>query len=120
MTQSLLSNSFAQMRNIPGWCRVAYTFAGELLLSTWATIKAVIGSRERLRPGIVAVPLDVKSDGGITLFANMVTLTPGTTSLHVSDDRQTLFVHVLDLQDQAKAIKDMKITLEARAKEVLP
>ncbi len=120
MTRSVLSSSFAQISNIHGWSRVAYTFAGELLLSTWATIKAVLASQGRLRPGIVAVPLDVKSDGGITLFANMVTLTPGTTSLHVSDDRQTLFVHVLNLQDQAQAIGDMKSTLEARAREVLP
>jgi multisubunit Na+/H+ antiporter MnhE subunit len=54
------------------------------------------------------------------LFADMVTLTPGTTSLDVSADGRTLYVHVLDAPDQSAAIAGMKSTLEARAREVLP
>jgi multisubunit Na+/H+ antiporter MnhE subunit len=33
----------------------------------------------------------------------MVTLTPGTTSLHVSDDRSTLYVHVMNVSDDTVA-----------------
>jgi multicomponent Na+:H+ antiporter subunit E len=102
-----------------GWGRVAATFAAELALSTWATVKAVLGPPTRLRPAIVAVPLDVRSSAGITLFADMVTLTPGTTSIDVSADRGTLFVHVLDAPDQMAAIAAMKASLEARTREVL-
>ena len=52
-----------------------------------------------LHPGIVAVPLDASTNAEITLLANLITLTPGTLTLDVSDDRRTLFVHVLDLAD---------------------
>lgn len=103
-----------------GWVRVGATFAVELVQSTWATIRAVLAPPDRLKPAILAVPLDVRSDGGITLFASMVTLTPGTTSIDVSDDGKTLFVHVMDAPDHDAAIAAMKSSLETRAREVLP
>lgn len=102
------------------WVRVGISFIVELSKSTWATIRAVLGPTERLRPAILAVPLDVRSPAGIVLFADMVTLTPGTTSLDVSEDGRTLYVHVLDAPDREAAILGMKSTLEASAREVLP
>ena len=108
------------MRMLLAWLRVGATFTAELAKSTLATIRAVLGRPERLRPAILAVPLDVRSASGIVLFADMVTLTPGTTSLEVSADGRTLYVHALDAPDHAAAIAGMKSTLEARAREVLP
>lgn len=108
------------MRLAIGWLRVGIAFVAELSKSTWATIRAVLGPTERLRPAILAVPLDIRSPAGIVLFADMVTLTPGTTSLDVSADGSTLYVHVLDAPDREAAIAGMKSTLEARAREVLP
>jgi multicomponent Na+:H+ antiporter subunit E len=108
------------MKAALAWARVAATFVAELAKSTLATIRAVLGPTERLRPAILAVPLDVRSPAGTVLFADMVTLTPGTTSLEVSGDGRTLYVHVLDAPDHQAAIAGMKSTLEARAREVLP
>jgi multicomponent Na+:H+ antiporter subunit E len=108
------------MKRALAWLRVGATFVAELSKSTLATIRAVLGPPERLRPAILAVPLDVRSSGGTVLFADMVTLTPGTTSLEVSADGRTLYVHVLDAPDHGAAIAAMKTTLEARAREVLP
>ncbi len=102
------------------WIRVAVTFIVELAKSTRAVVRAVLGPTENLRPAILAVPLDIRSPAGTVLFANMVTLTPGTTSLDVSADGRTLYVHVLDAPDHDAAIADMKATLESRAREVLP
>ena len=108
------------MRLAFAWLRVALTFVAELAKSTAATMRAVLGRPDRLRPAILAVPLDLRSPGGVVLFANMVTLTPGTTSLDVSADGRTLYVHVLHAPDHTAAVAGMKSTLEARAREVLP
>lgn len=98
---------------------LAMVFLRELALSAWSVIKLVLSRSPRPQPAIVAVPLDVRSDVGITLFANLVTLTPGTTSVHVSTDRRTLFVHVLDAVDEAAAIAAMKASFEARVMKVV-
>ncbi len=50
--------------------------------------------------------------------SNMITLTPGTTSLHVSEDRSTLYVHVMNVSDDS--VRQIKDGFERSVKEVLP
>ena len=66
------------------------------------------------------MPLDVDRDWQITLLAQMITLTPGTLALEVSEDRRTLFVHVLDLTDVERAKRDIKQGFERRILELVP
>ena len=107
------------LRSGAAWLSLAGGFTKELASSTLDTVRAVLGDGSRLKPAIVAVPLDVKSDAGITMFADMVTLTPGTTSLEVSEDKQTLFVHALDAPDIEQASRSLKTSLEAPVRRVL-
>ena len=51
---------------------------------------------------------------------HMVTLTPGTTSLSVSADGRTLYVHCLDAPDPEAAVAEMKRALERPVGEILP
>ncbi len=95
-------------------------FVRELALSAWSVIRLVVAHDPKPRPAVLAVPLDVRSDAGIALFANLVTLTPGTTSVHVSADRRTLFVHALDVDDEAAAVESMKRSFESRVLKVVP
>ena len=74
-------------------------FICELTKSVWAVAVAVMSPRMDVKPGIFAFPLTVDRDFEITLLANLITLTPGTLSVDVSDDRKTLYVHALDCSD---------------------
>lgn len=60
-------------------------FLWQLLLSNLRVAYDVITPRLYMRPGILAVPLDAEIDLEITLLANLITLTPGTLSLDVSE-----------------------------------
>lgn len=53
-----------------------------------------------LEPGVIAFPLDVDRAEEITFFANLISLTPGTMSLDVSDDRRTLYIHVMYIKNR--------------------
>jgi multicomponent Na+:H+ antiporter subunit E len=48
----------------------------------------------------------------------LISLTPGTLSIDLSEDRKTLFVHVMFLDDVETARDDIKIGLERRILEV--
>ncbi|MGY5779515.1 Na+/H+ antiporter subunit E [Rhizobium sp. LEGMi135b] len=74
-------------------------FLCELAKSVWAVAVTVMSPRMDVKPGIFAFPLTVDRDFEITLLANLITLTPGTLSVDVSDDRKTLYVHALDCSD---------------------
>lgn len=83
-------------------------FIWELVLSNLRVAAAVLAPRVNLRPAIVAIPLDLRSDAQITLLANMITLTPGTLSLDVSDDGRTLYVHCIDITTADVLRRDIK------------
>ena len=101
-----------------GWLTLTSLFLRELALSVRDVVLTVIDPRRVRRSAIVAVPLDVRSDAGISVLANMITLTPGTTSLHVSDDRRVLYVHVMNASDQS--VRQIKDGFERSVLEVLP
>lgn len=95
------------LAQVRAWLVLGALFLRELAFSVRDVLAAVIDPHRIERSGIVAVPLDVRTDTGIALLANLVTLTPGTTSLHVSDDRKLLYVHVMNLSgDVVGQIKD--------------
>ena len=72
-----------------------------------------------MQPAIVGVPLDIKSDLGITVLANLITLTPGTLSLDVSDDKSTLYVHAMYVFDKEEFITHIKEGFEKRLLEIM-
>lgn len=70
-------------------------FLRELIVASARIAVDVLTPAHRMLPGVIALPLDVDTDGQITLLANLISLTPGTLSLDVSEDRRTLFIHVM-------------------------
>lgn len=93
---------------------VFFLFLKELALANWAVVKLVLSPSLPIRPGFVAVPLDAKTDFEVTSFANSITLTPGTISVHISDDRTMLVMHAVDTGDDLDALRQAtKASLEA-------
>ncbi|MBZ9651573.1 Na+/H+ antiporter subunit E [Psychroflexus montanilacus] len=97
-----------------------------ILFFIWELTKAniqvayeVVTPKFSMKPGIVALPLDAKSDLEITLLANLITLTPGTLALDVSTDRSVLYVHAMYVMDKKEFIADIKQGFERRLLEIL-
>ena len=92
-------------------------FLGELAKSAWAVAVAVMSPKMDVKPGIFAFPLTVERDFEITLLANLITLTPGTLSVDVSDDRKILYVHALDCSDPEAIRRSIADGFERRIME---
>lgn len=69
--------------------------------------------------GIVKVPLTAKTDLEISFLANLISLTPGTLSLDVSDDKKVLYVHSMYIKDRENFIAGIKNGFERRLLEIL-
>jgi multicomponent Na+:H+ antiporter subunit E len=66
----------------------------------------------RIRPGIIRVESDLKTDLGIFLLANSITLTPGTITVDIDEQTHDLFVHNINIApgDETKpAVKDREL-----------
>lgn len=104
-SSSILSRSWAALV-------LAAIFLRELIRSSVIVARTAFTRNLDLRPAIVAVPLDLRTDLGVAIVANLVSLTPGTTSLHTSADGRTLYVHALDVLDENEAVNAIKTSFE--------
>lgn len=92
-------------------------FLYELVMSAWRVMVLVLSPRMDLKPGIFAYPLKVDRDFEITLLANLITLTPGTLSVDVSEDRRFLYVHALDCSSPDDLRRDIAEGFERKIME---
>lgn len=97
---------------------LSFLFLYELVMSTITVAILVLKPKLDFEPGIIAFPLKVKSDVEITLLANLITLTPGTLSVDVSDDKKTLYVHAIDASDPESIVADIANGFEKKVIEV--
>jgi multicomponent Na+:H+ antiporter subunit E len=81
--------------------------------------RLILNPEMTLRPGIVAVPLDLRSDTGITTLAILINLIPGTLSLELSPDRHTLYVHSISVEDAESFRRIIKDEFERRITDIL-
>jgi multicomponent Na+:H+ antiporter subunit E len=88
---------------------LAVTFVRELVLSALRVARLVIRPdlRTHIRPAIIAFPLKAETDAEITLLANLITLTPGTLSVDVSEDRKLLYIHAIHVTDRDAFIREI-------------
>lgn len=104
---------------IPKLIAFIFFFLWELLKANLQVAYDVVTPKFYMTPGIVRVPLEAETNLEITLLANLITLTPGTLSLDVSDDRKVLYVHAMYLSDKQAFIDDIKNGFEKRLLEIL-
>ncbi len=106
-------------KKLPKVFNLTVYFFWELLISSLQVAWDVITPKHINRPGIIGVPLAARTDLEIFLVANLVSLTPGTLSVDLSEDKKTLYVHVMFLEDIDKTRAGIKNGLERRILEVM-
>lgn len=65
----------------------------ELIRSSFKVAYDIITPTHRMKAGIVVFHMEAKTDLEITLLANFITLTPGSLSIDISDDKTRLYIH---------------------------
>jgi multicomponent Na+:H+ antiporter subunit E len=90
----------------------------ELILANLRVALYTVSSLRSLRPAILRVPLEEGlTDTEITLLSTLITLTPGTLTIDVAEDRSALFVHFMHVDDNDRAIREIKDGFERRILE---
>lgn len=108
--------AFAFRRLAPRWpialahpiavARFLALFLRQLVGSTWEVISALRLQPHELEPSIIEIPLRVRTRTEVTLLMNSISFTPGSVALELADGR--VFVHVLDTDDPAAVVADIR------------
>jgi len=88
-----------------------------LVASTLDTIAAIVRP-STVRSAVIAVSMLTDDDVVVTAVANVVTLTPGTVTVAVTDAPVSLFIHVLRFSDRAAVERDVRRLELAAARAV--
>lgn len=106
------------VRRVPKIILFIGFFIRELIMSNLKVAYDVLTPKDYMHPGVIAVPLEAKTDAEITIVANLISMTPGTLSLDVSTDRQVIYIHVMYLDDRDAVQRHIKY-FESRVLEIL-
>lgn len=101
---------------------LAFMYLGRVLkdivISNFVVAKQILRPNALLKPGFIALPLDMDQPFPLAVLASTISLTPGTVSTDFSDDMKVLYIHALNLEDEAKLIADIKARYETPLKEI--
>jgi len=89
-----------------------------LVLVVWYTsqlVKAnliiawdILTPRLKTNPAFLEVPLTIQSDMGLLLFSNLLSMTPGTMTFDISEDKKTLRAHVLYFVSEEIVLRELE------------
>lgn len=103
---------------IPRALHLAAYFGWALVVANIRVAADVARPAAAIQPGVVAVPLDVTSDAEILLLSMLLNITPGSVTIDLSDDRKTLYVHVMHVTTAAESRDEIKTGFEHRVKRL--
>lgn len=115
-----LDREFARIGKLRVIPKLVAIILWDILVSNLRVAGQVLGRESRLNSGFVWVPLDIANIHGIAALTSMITLTPGTVSVALSDDRRHLLVHVLHIDDEATLVAEIKQRYEKPLMELFP
>lgn len=98
--------------------RLAAVVLWDIIVANLAVARRVLGPMARLKPGFIEVPLDLSHPDAVALLASIIAITPGTVVADIDEARTRILVHVLDLDDPAQLIAEIKHRYERPLKEI--
>ncbi|MGC4234511.1 MAG: Na+/H+ antiporter subunit E [Niabella sp.] len=96
-----------------------FYFLYQLLKANAQVAYDVVTPKYFFRPGIVRYPLNARSDFEINLLSTLISLTPGTLIMDVSEDKKTLYIHAMYLKTPEAFVEELRTGIERRLLEIL-
>ncbi|WP_346238992.1 Na+/H+ antiporter subunit E [Niabella insulamsoli] len=104
---------------VPKVFSFAFYFLFQMLKANIQVAYDVITPKYFFRPGIVRYPLTAQSDFEINVLSTLISLTPGTLILDISEDKKALYIHAMYLKTPEIFVKQLKEGIERRLLEIL-
>ncbi|MEM7791603.1 MAG: Na+/H+ antiporter subunit E [Verrucomicrobiota bacterium] len=98
----------SSFRKLPAFLDFAFFYLKEVIASNVRVAHDVITPRHRMRPALIELDTSELTTRQILVLANLISMTPGSLSLDVSQDSKTLLVHAMYVDDEDHLKKDIK------------
>ncbi|MCC5892560.1 Na+/H+ antiporter subunit E [Exiguobacterium sp.] len=92
-------------------------FSRELVMANFEVLRLVLSPKLEIQPGIFRYETTLKTGWKISLLSMLISLTPGTLVVQVSQDSKTLYIHALHMPDKEALKQDIYDNFESSIKE---
>ncbi|PLX15858.1 MAG: hypothetical protein C0597_08350 [Marinilabiliales bacterium] len=62
----------------------------------------IVTPKMHTMPDFITLPLKIKSDFGLLLFSNLVSMTPGSLTIDINEEKNCIEIHILYNQNKEK------------------
>lgn len=90
----------------------------QLIKANLVIAKDILSINPKITPGFIEIEIDAKTDSEILALVNLISMTPGTLCLDISEDKKYIYVHEMYLKDVASAKQNIKNGLEKKILEI--
>ena len=97
-----------------------FRFFWELVKANLNVAYLVIHPLLPIRPGIVKIKTKLNKDSALTILGNSITLTPGTMTVDINEDRKELYIHWIYVKatEEEEATKEISQNFERILTEI--
>ncbi len=90
----------------------------DIVISNIFVAKLIFGKNSDLKPCFLEIPIDIKHPLGLSILASTISLTPGTVSVDLNENKDVLVVHALHIEDTTAEIETIKSRYEKPLMEI--
>ena len=92
------------MRRVFSIIKLLWLFNWELFLSSYSVLRQITTPKLNITPGIFTYKTVLKGDWEITALALLLTLTPGSVVMEVSEEGDVFYIHAMDIEESKDAV----------------
>lgn len=92
------------LRRVLKIMKLILLFIQELLLSSVSVLKQILDPQLKISPGIFTYETKLTGDYQVTTLALLLTLTPGSVVMEVSEDKSTFYIHAMDIEESKETV----------------
>lgn len=79
-------------------------FIRELISSSFSVMKQILTPKLNITPGIFTYKTNLIGEWEITALALLLTLTPGSVVMEVSEEGNVFYIHAMDLEESKESV----------------
>ena len=92
------------LRRVAKIFKLILLFIRELLMSSMSVLKQILTPNLKITPGIFTYETRLTGDYEVTALALLLTLTPGSVVMEVSEEGNLFYIHAMDIEKSKEAV----------------
>lgn len=85
-----------------------FFYVSKVIQANFELAYHILSPKLNMKPGILKIPVHLTNHQAILLLINLISMTPGTLTMDLAEDKRYIYVHFLFLFNEEKKVTEIK------------